>query len=205
MKKTPNLHRGDLPNGLNLKGAIAVDTETLGLRTARDPLCLVQLCDEAGDCHLVQVDRETYDAPNLKRLLSDPTRVKIFHYARFDLAAIKAYLDVWATPVYCTKIASRLARTYSDRHGLKEICRELLSVDISKQQQSSDWGIEELTQAQKHYAAGDVLHLHRLREKLDAMLVREGRDGLAQNCFDCLQTRTDLDLAGWAEEDIFSH
>jgi ribonuclease D len=205
MKNNITTHKGDLPNDLTLVGDIAVDTETLGLHPLRDPLCLVQLADAQGSVHLVQLDRHNYDAPNLKTLLTDEQRVKIFHFARFDLATLKHYLDVWATPVYCTKIASRLARTYSDRHGLKELCRELLSVDLSKQQQSSDWGAEELTQAQKHYAASDVLYLHQCREKLDGMLVREDRDAFARTCFQFLKTRVALDLAGWEQDDIFAH
>lgn len=205
VKHNATIHKGDLPNDLKLVGDIAVDTETLGLHPLRDPLCLVQLTDEERSTHLVQVDRTTYDAPNLKALLADSKRVKIFHFARFDLASIKHYLDVWAEPVYCTKIASRLARTYTDRHGLKELCRELLSVDLSKQQQSSDWGAEELTSPQKNYAASDVLYLHECREKLDAMLVRENRDVFATACFQFLKTRVALDLAGWEQEDIFAH
>ncbi len=205
MKPDIHLHAGDLPKGLKLKGDIAVDTETMGLLTGRDPLCLVQLADETGSVHLVQPNRSTYDAPNLKKLLTDPARVKLYHYARFDLASIYHYLGVWATPVYCTKIASRLGRTYTDRHGLKELCRELLSVDISKQQQSSDWGAAVLTPAQKHYAASDVLHLHALRAKLQDMLVREGRDELAAACCKFLPTRVQLDLGGWEQQDIFAH
>lgn len=205
MKKNIIVHKDDLPKDLQLIGDLAVDTETMGLQPMRDPLCLVQIADEAGNIHLVQLDRNNYDAPNLKAVLADKERVKIFHYARFDITSIKYYLDIWALPIYCTKIASRLARTYSDRHGLKELCRELLSADISKQQQSSDWGAEELTQAQKHYAAGDVIYLHQCRQKLQAMLLREKRNILADECFNFLPTRVALDLAGWDEDDIFSH
>ena len=198
------VHKGDLPKELKLVGDIAVDTETMGLHPKRDPLCLVQLADETGKAHLVQLDRKTYAAPNLKALLTDKKRVKIFHFARFDLAALKQYLDVWVEPVYCTKIASKLARTYSDRHGLKELCRELLSVDLSKQQQSSDWGADELTPAQKNYAANDVLYLHRCRDRLNEMLVRENRNQLAQESFQFIKTRVELDLLGW-QDDIFAH
>ncbi len=203
--KDIEIHKGDLPQGLELVGDIAVDTETMGLDPLRDPLCLVQLADESGRAHLVQLDRTHYAAPNLKALLADSARVKIFHYARFDLAMIKHYLDVWAEPVYCTKIASKLARTYTDRHGLKELCRELLSVDLSKQQQSSDWGAVDLSPAQKNYAASDVLYLHRCRDKLETMLVRENRAHLAHASFQFLKTRVALDLLGWDKDDIFAH
>ena len=199
------LHKGDIPAGLNFGDSLAIDTETLGLRVARDPLCLVQLSSGDGNAHLVQMDRSSYDAPNLKALLADESVVKIFHFARFDIAAIKRYLGVDCTPVYCTRTASRLARTYTDRHGLKHVCRELLGVEISKQQQSSDWGADELSQAQMEYAASDVYHLHALQEKLDMMLVREKRMELAQKCFDFLPARADLDLAGWENEDLFAH
>ena len=199
------MHEGDLPPDVNLTGAIAVDTETLGLAPMRDPLCLVQLADETGAVHLVRPQRETYAAPRLKALLADPERVKIFHYARFDLAMLQQYLGVMAAPVYCTKIASKIARTYTDRHGLKDLCRELVGVDLSKQQQSSDWGAATLSQQQINYAASDVLHLHACRAKLDDMLLREKRDKLAQACFDFLPMRVRLDLAGWVHEDIFEH
>ena len=199
------LHKGDIPAGLNFGDSLAIDTETLGLRVARDPLCLVQLSSGDGNAHLVQMDRSSYDAPNLKALLADESVVKIFHFARFDIAAIKRFLGVDCTPVYCTRTASRLARTYTDRHGLKHVCRELLGVEISKQQQSSDWGADELSQAQMEYAASDVYHLHALQEKLDMMLVREKRMELAQKCFDFLPARADLDLAGWENEDLFAH
>ena len=200
-----SMHEGDLPPDVKLTGAIAVDTETLGLYPMRDPLCLVQLADETGAVHLVRPQRQTYAAPHLKALLADPERVKIFHYARFDLAMLQQYLGVMAAPVYCTKIASKIARTYTDRHGLKDLCRELVGVDLSKQQQSSDWGAATLSQQQINYAASDVLHLHVCRAKLDVMLSREKRDEFAQACFNFLPMRVRLDLAGWAHEDIFEH
>jgi len=204
---TVYLHEEDLPAGLFAPGAaIAVDTETMGLITPRDRLCLVQLSDGGPDEHLVRFGPGSdYAAPNLKALLADPTRDKLYHFARFDLAAIKHYLGVTAGPVYCTKTASRLVRTYTDRHGLKELVRELLGQDISKQQQSSDWGGPELSDAQKDYAASDVRYLHRLRAELDRRLVRENRAELAQACFDFLPWRAELDLAGWPEIDIFAH
>jgi ribonuclease D len=202
---TITVHKGDLPAGLNFGDAVAVDSETLGLNPHRDRLCVVQLSGGDGNAHLVQFAKGAYDAPNLKALMLNPNVTKIFHFARFDLAVIHHYLGVMPGPVYCTKIASRLTRTYTDRHGLKDICRELLEVDISKQQQSSDWGAAELTPAQQDYAAGDVLYLHRLREKLDALLEREGRMGLAQAAFRFLPSRALLDLEGWPEVDIFAH
>jgi ribonuclease D len=202
---TITVHKGDLPAGLNFGDAVAVDSETLGLNPHRDRLCVVQLSGGDGNAHLVQFAKGAYDAPNLKALMLNPNVTKIFHFARFDLAVIHRYLGVMPGPVYCTKIASRLTRTYTDRHGLKDICRELLEVDISKQQQSSDWGAAELTPAQQDYAAGDVLYLHRLREKLDALLEREGRMGLAQAAFRFLPSRALLDLEGWPEVDIFAH
>lgn len=204
---TVYLHEEDLPAGLFAPGAaIAVDTETMGLITPRDRLCLVQLSDGGPDEHLVRFGPGSdYAAPNLKALLADPARDKLYHFARFDLAAIKHYLGVTAGPVYCTKTASRLIRTYTDRHGLKELVRELLGQDISKQQQSSDWGGPELSDAQKDYAASDVRYLHRLRDELDRRLVRENRAELAQACFDFLPWRAELDLAGWPEIDIFAH
>lgn len=200
-----HLHKGDLPDGLNLGDLVAIDSETLGLNPHRDRLCLVQLSAGDGDCHLVQFAAGQYDAPNLRRLLSDPTCTKLFHFARFDVAMMQRYLKVDCAPVYCTKIASKLTRTYTDRHGLKDLCRELLGVDLSKVQQSSDWGADTLTAEQLDYAASDVLYLHRLKERLDAMLQREDRVGLAQACFEFLPTRAALDLAGWPEEDIFAH
>ena len=204
---TVHLHEEDIPAGLFAAGAdIAVDTETMGLVTPRDRLCVVQLSDGGPDEHLVRFSPGSdYAAPNLRALLADPARVKLYHFARFDLAAIKHYLGVDATPVYCTKIASRLVRTYTDRHGLKELVRELLGQDISKAQQSSDWGGPVLSDAQKDYAASDVRYLHRMREELDKRLVREGRDGLAKACFEFLPSRAALDLAGWPEIDIFAH
>lgn len=205
---TIHLHDGDLPAGVDLGAAIAVDSETMGLMTARDRLCVVQLSSGDGDAHLVRFAQQArpYKAPNLARQLSDPKRLKIFHFARFDVAAFRYWLGVDCAPVYCTKIASKLARTYTDRHGLADLCRELLGVDLSKQQQSSDWGADALSEAQKTYAASDVLHLHALKERLDAMLAREGRAHLAQACFDFLAHRVALDLAGFGQgDDIFQH
>ena len=202
---TNHLHKGDLPDGLDLGPVVAVDSETMGLITHRDPLCVVQLSSGDGSAHVVQLDRETYDAPNLKALLADRKVEKIFHFARFDIAAFQKWLGVETAPVYCTKIASKLCRTYTDRHGLKDVSRELLGVDLSKQQQSSDWGADSLSKAQIDYAASDVLHLHAIREKLDAMLARERRTDLAKACFEFLPTRAALDLAGWPETDIFAH
>lgn len=200
-----HLHRGDLPADIDFGAAVAIDTETMGLDPHRDRLCLVQLSAGDGVCHLVQFPAGTYDAPRLKALLTDPKTLKIFHFGRFDIAMLQRYVGVLATPVYCTKIASRLIRTFTDRHGLKDLCRDLLGVELSKQQQSSDWGAADLTDEQLRYAASDVLHLHALKAKLDGMLVREGRQGLAQACFDFLPTRALLDLAGWSAEDIFAH
>lgn len=199
------LHQGDLPNNLSLKGVLAVDTEAMGLNNTRDRLCLVQLCDEVGAIHLVQFARGVYNAPNLCALMSDPKRIKIFHFARFDVAIMKQYLGVVTQPIYCTKIASKLVRTYTDRHGFKDLCRELLSVEVSKYQQTSDWGAPTLSQEQMEYAANDVIHLHKLKDKLDTMLARENRTHLAQKVFDFLPTRAELDLAGWGEIDIFAH
>ena len=204
---TVYLHEQDIPATLFAPGAaIAVDTETMGLITPRDRLCVVQLSDGGPDEHLVRFAADSdYAAPNLKALLSDPERLKLYHFGRFDIAAIQHYLGVVAAPVYCTKIASRLVRTYTDRHGLKELVRELLGQDVSKQQQSSDWGSPVLSEAQKDYAASDVRFLHRMKEELDRRLIREGRMELAQSCFDFLPTRAALDLAGWPEIDIFAH
>jgi ribonuclease D len=202
---TIHLHKGDLPDGLDLGSAVAVDSETMGLRVGRDPLCVVQLSAGDGDAHLVQLDRSTYEAPNLKALLANPGVLKIFHFGRFDIAMFIHHLGVSTTPVYCTKIASRLARTYTDRHGLKDVTKELLGIELSKAQQSSDWGQPTLSQEQLNYAASDVLNLHVLREKLDAILVREGRMELAKACFEFLPVRARLDLAGWEEADIFAH
>lgn len=200
-----HFHEGDLPAGVDFGKSVAIDTETLGLNPHRDPLCLAQLSGGDGHCHIVRFDRKSYNAPNLVRLLTDPDVLKIFHYARFDVAVMKRYLNVDTSPIWCTKIASKLVRTYTDKHGLKDLVKELLDVDLSKQQQSSDWGATKLSDAQLAYAASDVLHLHKLKAALDAMLVREGRQGLALTCFGFLGTRAALDLAGWAEEDIFAH
>lgn len=203
---TIHFHEEDLPEGVLAPGPVAVDTETMGLVPGRDRLCLVQISDGKGDEHLVRFGAGSdYAAPNLKAVLSDPSRLKLFHFARFDLASIEAYLKVMAEPVYCTKIASRLVRTYTDRHGLKDLVRELIGVEISKQQQSSDWGAETITDAQREYAASDVRYLHRMRDQLDVRLAREGRTALAQACFDFLPARARLDLEGWPEIDIFSH
>jgi ribonuclease D len=199
------LHRGDLPSGLDFGAAVAIDTETMGLMPGRDRLCLAQLSAGDGNCHLVQFAAGQYDAPNLKALLGDPAVLKIFHFGRFDIAMLRQHLGVLAAPVYCTKIASKLVRTFTDRHGLKDLCKEILGIDISKQQQSSDWGARELTAEQRQYAAGDVLYLHQLRERLDAMLEREGRMDLARACFAFLPIRAQLDLAGFAEAGIFQH
>ena len=202
---TIRLHRGDLPDLTRYKGAVAIDTETMGLSPHRDRLCVVQLSSGDGTADVVQMPAGKFDAPNLKALLADTSKTKIFHFARFDLASLFNALGVMPTPVYCTKIASRLTRTYTDRHGLKDLVREVLGVDLSKQQQSSDWGAPDLTEAQVAYAASDVLHLHALKNGLDAMLAREGRTALAEACFRFLPDRARLDLAGWAEEDIFAH
>lgn len=202
---TVHLHEGDLPPSVSLGDIIAVDTETMGLNPARDRLCVVQLSGGDGDAHLVRFKPGTYQAPNLTSLLGDPARLKIFHYARFDVAVLRRFLGVVVGPIYCTKIASRLARTYTDRHGLKDLVREVLGVDLSKAEQSSDWGAPELTEAQLRYAATDVLHLHELKARLDAMLEREGRTRLAAACFGFVPTRAELDLAGWPELDIFAH
>jgi ribonuclease D len=200
-----SLHRGDLPADLTLGPIVAVDTETMGLNPLRDRLCLVQLSGGDGNSELVQIGHGQHSAPNLKRLLEDPAILKLFHFARFDIAALKHQLGIECRPLYCTKIASRLVRTFTDRHGLKDLCRDLLGIDLSKQQQSSDWGAGELTQEQLRYAASDVLHLHALRVKLDEMLVREGRRELAEACFGFLPARAALDLGGWPDLDIFAH
>jgi ribonuclease D len=201
---TVELHKGDLPPGRFAARSIAIDTETLGLNPYRDRLCLVQLSDGDGSAALVQF-AGSYAAPELKRLLADESVLKIFHFGRFDMAVLKHFFGVMPQPVYCTKVASRLARTFTDRHGLKDLCKELLGIELSKQQQSSDWGAAELTPDQLAYAASDVLHLHALREKLDAMLRREGREDLARACFEFLPTRAELDLRGWSEIDPFAH
>jgi len=200
-----HLHKGDLPAGLDLGNLVAVDTETLGLNPNRDRLCLAQLSSGNDVCHAVQFAVNSYDAPNLKRLLCDPSVTKLFHFARFDVAMFRRYLSVVCAPIYCTKIASKLVRTYTDRHGLKDLVRELLNIELSKEQQSSDWGAAELSEKQLTYAASDVAHLHALKKTLDAMLAREGRTILAKACFDFLPVRAELDLAGWEEIDIFAH
>jgi len=202
---TVHLHRGDLPAGVTFGDAVAVDSETMGLRFRRDDLCVVQLSDGGGDAHLVQLDRPDYDCPNLKALLVDPAVTKIFHFGRFDIGMFALHLGVTTAPVYCTKIASKLARTYTDRHGLKDVTRELLNIELSKAQQSSDWGAATLTPEQINYAASDVLNLHALRDRLNAMLEREGRMELAQACFAFLPWRSRLDLAGWEDQDVFAH
>lgn len=201
-----HLHKGDLPDGLFADAtSVAIDSETMGLLYRRDRLCLVQISAGDGDAHMVQLDRSTYDAPNLKALLTNPGITKIFHFGRFDIAMFELHLGVVTTPVWCTKIASKLARTYTDRHGLKDVVKETVGVDLSKAQQSSDWGAETLTPEQLAYAASDVLYLHGAKAKLEMMLEREGRTALAQACFDFLPVRASLDLAGWDEVDIFAH
>lgn len=202
---TITLHKGDLPAGLSFGTSVAVDTETMGLHPHRDRLCLVQLSSGDGNAHLVQIPQNNIKAPNLCALLTDPKVTKLFHFARFDLAALKLYLNIDCAPVYCTKIASRLSRTFTDRHGLRDVAKDLLDVEISKQQQSSDWGADTLTEEQMTYAAGDVLYLHAIRAKLDEMLVREGRDHLAASLFKALPARAEADLGGWADVDIFAH
>ena len=202
---TIHFHEGDLPDGVGFGASVAIDSETMGLRLGRDPLCVVQLSAGDGHAHVVRLNRPGYDAPNLKRILTDPEVLKIFHFGRFDIAMFALHLGVTTAPVYCTKIASKLARTYTDRHGLKDVTRELLGVDLSKAQQSSDWGAPSLSQEQVAYAASDVFHLHALRVRLDLMLEREGRMALAKACFDFLPTRARLDLAGWEDVDIFAH
>ena len=201
-----HLHKGDLPDGLDLGALVAVDSETMGLSPARDRLCLVQLSAGDGVCHLVQFVGGVYQAPNLVRLLTNPKVTKLFHFARFDIAMFRRHLGVVTSPLYCTKIASKLVRTFTDKHGLKDLSKDLIGVDVSKQQQSSDWGATTLTEEQLRYAASDVLHLHKLKEKLDAMLAREGRTEIAQACFGFLPVRAELDLMGWGDEDdIFAH
>jgi ribonuclease D len=199
------LYHGDLPDGLDFGSSVAIDTETMGLVTQRDRLCVVQLSSGDGNAHLVQFARGVYDAPNLRALLTNPDVLKLFHFGRFDIAALEFYLGVVTAPVYCTKIAAKLVRTFTDRHGLKDLCRELLGVELSKQQQSSDWGADHLTEEQQAYAGSDVLYLHQLKAKLDVMLAREGRTEIAQACFDFLPTRSKLDILGWPELDIFAH
>lgn len=205
MSTTISLHRGDLPASVRFTGSVAVDTETLGLRPHRDRLCLVQLSAGDGTAHLVQVAQGRIEAPRLRALLADPGILKVFHFARFDMAVLKHYLGVEVAPVYCTKIASKLVRTYTDRHGLKDLALELAGIELSKQQQSSDWGAFELSEQQRGYAAADVLHLHAIKARLDAMLDREGRRSLAEACFGYLPTRVALDLKGFEDVDMFSH
>ena len=208
LKREPKLielHEGDIPGSVSFGDSVAVDTETQGLDLGRDRLCVVQLSGGDGVCHLVQIRTGEYDAPNLKALMADTAVTKIFHFARFDLAILKRYLDVTVSPIFCTKIASKLVRTYTDRHGLKDVTRELLNIELSKEQQSSDWAANELSKDQLKYAASDVLNLHDIRDKLQAMLIREGRLELAQACFDFLPTRAHLDLNGWDDVDIFAH
>ncbi len=200
-----HLYKNDLPDGLDLGPIVAIDCETMGLHPNRDRLCVIQMSSGDGNAHLVQVEKGQTEAPNLCAMLTDPNVLKLFHFGRFDIAVMQHTFGALTAPVYCTKIASRLVRTYTDRHGLKNLLQELLSTDISKQQQSSDWGAETLSKAQVDYAASDVLYLHKLRENLDVMLVREGRDVLAKACFDFLPTRAVLDLEGWPETDIFAH
>ncbi len=200
-----DLHIGDLPDNITFGNCVAIDTETMGLNPHRDRLCLAQLSAGDGTAHLVRFNAGDYNAPNLKRLLADPNVIKLFHFARFDVAMLKHYLGAVTTPIYCTKIASRLVRTYTDRHGLRDVVKDLLGHEVSKQQQSSDWGDPNLNEAQLKYAASDVLHLHALKAKLDSMLAREGRTAMAKACFDFLPVRAELDLLGWPEMDIFSH
>ncbi len=202
---TVTLHHGDLPADVTFGDTVAIDTETLGLKPHRDRLCLVQLSAGDGTVHLVKFKKDSYNAPNLQKLLADPKVTKLFHFGRFDIAIMQQYLGVTAAPVYCTKIASKLTRTFTNFHGLKNLCKDLLSVELDKQQQTTDWGADELTPEQMDYAASDVLYLHKLRDALNGMLAREGRTEMAQACFDFLPTRAVLDLKGWAEEDIFSH
>jgi len=202
---TVHLHKHDIPDNIDFGSAVAVDTETQGLSLIRDKLCLVQLSAGDGDAHIVQMDRDSYDAPNLKKLMEDPKVTKIFHFARFDVAMMMRDLEVIVAPIFCTKIASGLVRTYTDRHGLKDLTKELISIDLSKQQQSSDWAAENLTEAQLNYAASDVLYLHQLKTILSARLMRENRWDIAQGCFEFMSTRAQLDLSGWADVDIFSH
>ena len=202
------LYKNDIPDDVDLGKVIAIDTETLGLNLVRDRLCLVQMSSGDGCAHLVQFEsgeQDSYSAPNLKAILNDTSCLKLFHYGRFDLAVLKRDLGVMCQPVYCTKIASKLVRTFTDRHGLKDLCRDLLGVELSKQQQTSDWGADQLSEQQLEYAASDVLFLHDIKDKLDALLLRQGRVGLAERCFEFLPYRAELDLAGWMESDIFSH
>ena len=202
---TITLHNGDIPADLSFSDRIAIDTETMGLNLIRDPLCLVQFSAGDGDAHIVKLDRETYDAPNLKALLDNSDIMKIFHFARFDLAVIRKYLGISCANVFCTRTASKLVRTYTDNHSLRDVCRELLDINLNKQQQSSYWGAKELFEAQLQYAASDVLYLHKLQEEFEKRLEREGRSDLARKCFDFLMVRAELDIAGWSDSDIFAH
>ena len=203
--KNIKLHKGDIPQNLSLGNSIAIDTETMGLNINNDRLCLMQISSKNGECHLVQFQKNLYKAPNLIKLLKNKSILKIFHFARFDVAVIKKYLNVSCHPIYCTKIASKLARTFTDKHGLKELCRDLLKVDINKQSQTSDWGQDELTEQQINYAANDVLYLHEIKIKLDRMLEREGKKNIANACFKFLPIRAEFDLIGWIDKDIFEH
>lgn len=198
-------HKYDLPTEVKFKDSVAVDSETLGLRPERDPLCLVQLSSGDGSAHLIQLNRDNYDAPNLKKVLTDKDCLKIFHFARFDVAVFKKYLNIDCETIYCTKIVSKLVRTYTDKHGLKDLCKEILNKDLSKQQQSSNWGAEELTDDQKRYAASDVIYLHAIKSKLDLQLEKMNRLNIANECFSFIKTRVELDLKGWPDIDIFSH
>jgi len=202
---TITLHHGDIPDNLDFGKSVAVDTEAMGLNNLRDRLCLVQLSSGDGNAHLVQIKKGEYDAPNLKKLLADQSVEKLFHFARFDIAILYHYLGVMCTPLYCTRTVSKLVRTYTDRHGLRELCREVIGVELNKQQQSSDWGAADLSDAQQQYAANDVLHLHALKIELDKRLEREGRTHLAKACFEFLPTQAELDLLGWGDTDIFAH
>ena len=204
-KVTIHFYQDDIPSELDFGASIAIDTETQGLNLQRDRLCLIQLSSGNGDAHLVQFEKKKYNAPNLRKLLSDKKTLKIFHFARFDLAAIKMYLEIQCAPVFCTRIASRLTRTYTDKHGLKDICSELIGVEISKQQQQSDWASSELSQNQREYAASDVLYLHQLKDVLEHRLKRENRLEIARGCFDFLEYQVDLDIQGWGEQNIFAH
>ena len=203
--KTIKLYQGDIPKNLNLGSSIAIDTETMGLNITNDRLCLVQISSGNGECHIIKFKKEKYNSINLKKILEDKSILKIFHFARFDVAVIKKYLQVNCSPIYCTKIASKIARTFTNRHGLKDLCKNLLKIDINKQNQTSDWGNEELTEEQVSYAATDVLYLHEIKNKLDKMLKREGREYLADACFKFLPIRSDFDLIGWQDKDIFEH
>jgi len=202
---TVTLYQGDIPSSIDLGSCVAIDTETMGLKPVRDRLCLVQLSSGDGNAHLVQFVADEYAAPNLKKMLTDQNVIKLFHFARFDVAALWMYLNVLTTPVYCTKIASRLARTFTQRHSLKTLCNDMLNIELDKQQQTSDWGAPTLTEEQTRYAASDVLYLHQLKDALDSALIREGRMEMAQSCFNFLPSRSLLDVAGWNDEDIFAH